>query len=333
MDYLPIFIDVRARECLVVGGGEVAARKIELLQRARANVRVVAPALCPQLAAAVAAGELTAERREYAAADLDRVWLVIAATSSPEVNARVAADAGQRSIPVNVVDAPLLCTFVMPAIVDRSPVLVAVSTAGASPVLARLTRARIEVALPERLGQLANFASRFRATVKGRVADAAQRRALWETVLDGEIGQLVLAGDDDGAARALEQRLAQPRSVERGRLSLLGAGTGELDRLPLGAVRALGSADVIMHEAAALAVVSAIARRDAARELIDGLSGPSVLGAEAPNALAVRVEAHVAVGRHVCMVRMGDPFADPDSIDLRDLRRIVPRLRILRPSP
>jgi uroporphyrin-III C-methyltransferase/precorrin-2 dehydrogenase/sirohydrochlorin ferrochelatase len=330
MDYLPIFIDVRARACLVVGGGEVAARKVELLRGAGAEVRVVAPALCAELEAEAGAGRLRVERRPYAADDLVGAWLVIAATSAADVNARVAADAKRRAIPVNVVDEPALCTFVMPAIVDRSPVLVAVSTAGASPVLARLTRARVEVALPERLGQLASFAARFRASVKARIADPRRRRAFWERVLSGEVADLVLDGADDAAARALEAQLARDEPPGgRGRLTVLGVGSGEVDRLTLRAVRALGSADLILFESAARPVLAALGRRDAAREKIGALHAHDERTLEL---LAERVAPHIADGRHVCVVWMGDPLAGSDENGRRMLTKIVPSPEILGPG-
>ena len=265
MDYLPIYIDVREHGCLVVGAGAVAQRKIELLLQAGARVVVVAP----EIGAGVR--ELANERaiellpRAYTSADLDGKRLVIAATNRSDVNARVAADAQARSIPVNVVDDPALCSFIMPAIVDRSPVLVAVSTAGASPVLARLTRGRIETALPQGLGRLAAFAARHRAAVKRNIGDAGARRAFWEQVLEGEVGALVLAERDAEADAAFAAQLARGHDRAWMHATLIAGGDGDPDRLTLRAARALGSADVLMHERAALRSVQVLGRRDAQR--------------------------------------------------------------------
>ena len=186
MDFLPLFLRLTGRPALVVGGGEVAARKVALLLDAGAEVRVVAPELGTTLAGEYAAGRIRHVARHFAAPDLDGADLVIAATDDVVVNAEVSRLARARSLPVNVVDNPALCSFIMPAIVDRSPVIVALSTGGASPVLARLLRGRLESLIPAAYGKLARLAADFRSRVQHAVPEA-RRRAFWEDALQGAV--------------------------------------------------------------------------------------------------------------------------------------------------
>lgn len=211
MDYFPVFLRLKQRPCLVVGAGEVGARKAMALLDAGAHVRVVAPEACAELAATAAAGKLTWERRGYAASDLRGAALVIAATEDRALNARVSRDAQDAGVPVNVVDDPDLCSFIVPAIVDRSPVLVAISTGGASPALARHLRARVEAAVPEGAGALAALLAEARSRVRDVLPAAAERAAFWERVVGGEVGALGLVGRLEDARRALEGMLARLR--------------------------------------------------------------------------------------------------------------------------
>jgi len=200
MDLLPIFMNVRARRTLVVGGGEVAVRKVGLLQEAGAAVTVVSPQLAPALQQLVDAGSIIHRKANFEPADLEGVALVIAATNDQAVNRQISALAQARAIPVNVVDNPELCSFIMPSIIDRSPVQIAVSTGGASPVLARLLRARLESVIPAAYGRLAQLVESFRDAVKARFKDVNARRNFWEKVLQGEIAEMVFAGKDECTA-------------------------------------------------------------------------------------------------------------------------------------
>jgi uroporphyrin-III C-methyltransferase/precorrin-2 dehydrogenase/sirohydrochlorin ferrochelatase len=168
MDYLPIFLDIRERPCMVVGGGEVAARKSALLLRAGARVTVLAPSLSAAFEADIAASRIAHRAASFRDEELAGYVLAIAATGDETVNRAVAAAARARHIPVNVVDQPALCSFIMPSIIDRAPVIVAVSSGGASPVLARLLRARLETLIPAGYGRLAALAAAFRDQVKAR---------------------------------------------------------------------------------------------------------------------------------------------------------------------
>jgi uroporphyrin-III C-methyltransferase/precorrin-2 dehydrogenase/sirohydrochlorin ferrochelatase len=333
LDYLPIFIDVRGRPCLVVGGGAVAARKVELLQQAGAKIRVVAPRICASLQSSVDEGGVAWTARAYGPGDVRAMRVVIAATDRHEVNAGVASDANALGIPVNVVDSPALCSFIMPAVIDRDPVLVAVSTAGASPVLARIVRTRIETVLPPRLGRLAEFAARHRARVKQAFAHTTARRRFWEIALEGAIGDAVLGGREDDADRgliaALSARDPTPRLAAS--IALIGIGDGAPDRQSLGAARWLGSADVMLHEPAAAETIRALGRRDAERIEIGAVAGEA--GALAAEAFIVAALESAARGQRVCVVRAGDPFADQGAREFELLAAAKLPWVVFRPSP
>jgi uroporphyrin-III C-methyltransferase/precorrin-2 dehydrogenase/sirohydrochlorin ferrochelatase len=197
----------------------------------------------------------------------------------------------------------------MPAVIDRDPILVAVSTAGASPVLARIIRTRIETVLPGRLGRLAEFAARHRERVKRTIVHATARRRFWEMTLDGAIGDAVLADREDEAERALLAALSShpPSAQPTASIALIGVGDGEPDRQSLGAARWLASSDLILHEASAVATVRALGRRDAERiEIADDSGGSGASAATSVKQAIVQAER----GQRVCLVRAGDPFAD-----------------------
>jgi uroporphyrin-III C-methyltransferase/precorrin-2 dehydrogenase/sirohydrochlorin ferrochelatase len=328
MDYLPIFAAVRGQRCVVVGGGEVAQRKIALLREAGARVLVVAPELSTALTSELRAASFEHVPRAYQRADLDGARVVIAATDDADVNARVASDAQALGVLVNVVDQPALCSFVMPSIIDRAPVLVAVSTGGASPVLARMTRGAIEAALPSRLGALAAFAAKHRTRVKSRLNGVPARRAFWERALRGEPGQLVLAGRDAEAERAFESVLSDGGSAHV-RVCLIGTGAGDPEQLPLAVLRALGGADLVLHADGVPESVLALARRDAAR-LPLGIADAST---GLPAAALARLVAEAKGGAAVCLLRAGDPYEHADAADCRQLREAGVGFVRLRPAP
>ena len=311
MDYFPIFIRLAAQPVLVVGGGEVAARKVDLLLSAGAKVTVVAPELIAELAAKAAAGALTHIAAEFAPDQLDAVRLVIAATDKHSVNAWVARQAERRNILVNVVDDRELSSFIVPAIVDRSPVVVAVGSSGDAPVLTRRLRESLEAFIPQRLGALARFAGRLRSTVKGRLGDSNGRRRFWENFFDGPIASDIVAGRVNADDISVEPRFhealsrAAQQGAPLGEVALVGAGPGDPGLLTLRALRALQNADVVLYDRLVSPEVLELARRDAQRIYVGKAAGKAHVSQEDINALLVKL-AHE--GKRVCRLKGGDPF-------------------------
>ncbi|MDR2877681.1 MAG: siroheme synthase CysG [Chromatiales bacterium] len=309
MDFLPIFLDIRARDCLVVGGGAVAARKAALLRRAGGKVTVIAPELCAELATAVDAGELAVCARNFVAADVAGFRLVVAATDDAAINHEVAAAADAASVPVNVVDDPARCTFIFPSIVDRSPLLVAVSTSGAAPVLARSLRARLETLIPAGYGRLAEFLRRMRPEVKTKLAVGARRR-FYEDLLEGSIPELVMSGREDDAAAALQRDLQaavdeSTHSSRIGQVSLIGAGPGDPDLLTFRALRLMQRADVVLYDRLVSSSILDLVRRDATRIYVGKKRDYHTVRQEEINELLVSLARE---GKHVVRLKGGDPF-------------------------
>ncbi|MGH8131773.1 MAG: siroheme synthase CysG, partial [Steroidobacteraceae bacterium] len=296
---------------LVVGGGEVAARKVDWLLRTGARVTLVAPQLLPELAQRAAGGEFTHLPAEFSAAQLARMVLVVAATGDPQVNAAVSRAACERDIPLNVVDQPELSTFIFPAIIDRSPLVVAVSSAGCAPVLARRVREQIEALLPERLGVLARFMGARRTAVK-RSLGALARRAFWERIVSGLTSTHVLAGDEAAAGQAFTRELltsqlttsAATSGSGLGEVYLIGAGPGDPDLLTLRALQLLQQADVILYDRLIPDAILERARRDAQRIFVGKEAGDHAQQARIHELLV-----HLArQGKRVARLKGGDPF-------------------------
>ncbi len=305
MDFLPIFLDIRGQHCLVVGGGEVAARKSALLLRAGARVTVLAPELSAAFDADLAAARIAHRAASFRDEDLDAVALVIAATSDDAVNRAVAAAARARRIPVNVVDQPALCSFILPSIIERAPLIVAVSSGGASPVLARLLRARLETLIPAGYGRLAALAGAFRDRVKARFKPQ-ERRRFWERVLQGPIAELVFSGRDGEARKALQESLDDTRlAFSGGEVSLVGAGPGDPDLLTFRALRLMQQADVVVYDRLVSRPVLDLVRLEAERIYAGKERAKHTLPQEDINQLLVRLARE---GKRVVRLKGGDPF-------------------------
>ena len=305
MDFLPIFLDIREQPCLVVGGGEVAARKCALLLRAGARVTVLAPSLCAALDADLAAARIAHRVASFRQEDLEGMAVAIAATSDQAVNRAVAAAARARRIPVNVVDQPALCSFILPSIIERAPLVVAVSSGGASPVLARLLRARLESLIPAGYGRLAALAGAFRDRVKARFKPA-ERRRFWERALQGPIAELVFSGRDAEAREALEATLEDTRlSFSGGEVSLVGAGPGDPDLLTFRALRLMQQADVVVYDRLVSQPILNLVRLEAERIYAGKERAQHALPQEDINQLLVRLARE---GKRVVRLKGGDPF-------------------------
>ena len=278
MDHLPIFMQLRGEPAVVVGGGHVALRKVELLLRAGARITVIAPQLHEELRARVSRRELNYLSLEFQPHHLDGIGVAVAATDSREVNAAVSAAARARRVPINVVDDPELSTFIFPAIIDRSPVVVAVGSSGQSPVLARRVRQQIEALLPARLGALARFVGDRRKDVQ-KTLTPEQRRPFWERIIGGLVGSRVLAGNEADARKAFDDELAASDTATArantsvGEVYLIGAGPGDPDLLTLRAVQLLQQADVILYDRLISDAVLDRARRDAERVFVGKETG------------------------------------------------------------
>lgn len=307
MDFLPVFMQLNGRDCLVVGGGEVASRKTALLLEAGATVHVRSPELSTSLQEFLTEARIQHRSGEFVPADVNAMTLVIAATDNASVNAAVHAAAVAQQIPVNVVDDPNLCTFIMPSIVDRSPVIAAVSTGGSSPVLARIIRSRLETMIPSAYGRLARMTADFREQVKARFANPADRRLFWERILQGSVAEMVFAGRDEEAIKVIQQTLDSADAIqsEVGEVYLVGGGPGDPDLLTFRALRLMQQADVIVHDRLVSKEVLDLTRRDAERIYVGKERANHAVPQEDINQLLVRLAKE---GKRVCRLKGGDPF-------------------------
>jgi uroporphyrin-III C-methyltransferase/precorrin-2 dehydrogenase/sirohydrochlorin ferrochelatase len=302
-----VFFDLTGQKVLIVGAGEVALRKVRLLERSGALISVVAPEVLPELMERFAGGRLKLAIREFIPDDLEGSRLVIVATSRPAVNRWIAKLSDARGIAVNVVDDPEASRFIVPAMVDRDPVMVAISTGGASPVLARRLRERLEAFIPKGIGELAVWLRELRGAAIERLRDTGERRRFFETLIDGPAGRRLLSGDRRGAVRMAQQLLASTAGAApaAGEVTLVGAGPGDPELLTLKALRALQDADVILHDRLVSEGVLDLARRDATRICVGKSAGGTDTTQQEINALLIR---HARAGRRVVRLKGGDPF-------------------------
>ena len=307
MDYLPLFLSVCGQACLVVGGGRVAGGKVALLLRAGASVHVVSPRLTPALDDLVARGRVSWREGRFETRDLESRRLVIAATEDGGVNAHIVREAGRRGVLANAVSGPERGHFVMPAIIDRSPVIAAVGTGGASPMLARFIRARIEALIPAAFGRLAALGREFQAEVRDRIREPSRRRAFWDQVFAGSIAEMVFAGREEDAREALHDALAHadPGGSGLGEVYLVGAGPGDPDLLSFRAMRLMQQADVVIYDRLVSNEVLDLVRRNAMRIYAGKHRDRHEMTQEDINRLLVRLARE---GRRVLRLKGGDPF-------------------------
>ena len=306
MDYFPLFFNLKGQDCLVVGGGEIAARKIEMLARAGANITVLAREINPSIVAMQTTVKLSIKQTAFAPENIRQYKLVVSATNDLETNMLVANTAQDQGVPVNVVDNPGLSSFIFPAIVDRSPIVIAVSSGGAAPVLARLLRAKIETVIPPAYGRLAALAEKFRDKVKQQIKVSPHRRLFWEQVLQGNIAEQVFSGNHELAEKQLNQTLNDYDGDKlKGEVYLIGAGPGAADLLTFRALRLLQQADVVVYDRLVSPEILDLARRDAEKIHVGKQRSKHTLPQDSINQLLADL---ALSGKRVARLKGGDPF-------------------------
>lgn len=304
MDYLPLFADLAGRPVLVVGGGDIAARKIELLRRAGARIQIASRELCPELQALLDEQQLEWMATSFEPAQLDKVFLVIAATDDNALNAQVYDEANARHKLVNVVDDQPKCSFIFPSIVDRSPLVVAISSSGTAPVLARMLREKLETLLPSHLGQMAELAGQWRDKVKARFSRMSDRRRYWERIFNGRFASQMATGDVTAAKQTLDSELGD-QPPRQGEIILVGAGPGDSGLLTLRGLQVMQLADVVLYDHLVSDEVLDLVRRDADRICVGKRASAHLLPQDEINQLMVQL---AQKGKRVVRLKGGDPF-------------------------
>ena len=306
MEHLPIFINLKQKPVLVVGGGDIALRKINLLIKAQARVDCLSPFFCEGMNSLSRDNYVNLINKSFEPADIKDYSVIIAATDDATVNSSISSIAHDKRIPVNVVDSPALSSFIMPSIVDRSPVIIAVSSAGKAPVLARIIRAKLETVIPSAYGILAEIAGEYRQKVKDRFSKIKDRRAFWEATFSGVIAEKVFSGRINEAKDDIEKQLNDSVEMELGEVYLVGAGPGDPDLLTFKALRLIQQADVVLYDRLVSKGVMDLVRRDS--ELIyvgkKGGSDKSTRQVDINNQLVEVAKS----GKRVCRLKGGDPF-------------------------
>lgn len=307
MDFLPIFLDLKQQPCLVVGGGEIAARKAGLLVKAQATVTIVAPALSASTQKLVDNQQVHWLEARFDASQLSQERLVIAATDDVSVNEAVYEAAKARNILVNVADSPDHCDFILASILDRSPIVVAVSSGGDSPVLARNLRARLETLIPPSYSKLGDLVGRYRDKVKQKFENVSQRRRFWESVLEGPVADHIMAGREALAEKTLLEKLQDPdnKDLGRGEVYLVGAGPGDPDLLTFKALRLMQQADVVFYDRLVSKEILALVRKEAELIYVGKQRAWHAVRQEEINDLLLQ---HAKQGKRVLRLKGGDPF-------------------------
>jgi uroporphyrin-III C-methyltransferase/precorrin-2 dehydrogenase/sirohydrochlorin ferrochelatase len=306
MKHFPIFLTLKDRHCTVIGGGIVANRKIKTLLKSGANVTLVSPQLCDALQKRVSEKTITHISRNFETSDINDNILIIAATNDANVNLQIAQLAEKKGILVNVADNPDKSSFIMPSVLDRSPVTIAVSTGGASPVLARRLRMKLETLIPSACGHLAAITEEYRPKVKEHFPQQQQRKEFWETTLAGTFSELVYAGQDDAARKLLDELLEKDETRPKmGEVYLVGAGPGDPDLLTFKAVRLMQQADVMVYDRLVSQPILGMANRDAERYYVGKEKDNHAVPQDKINDLLVDLAKQ---GKRVLRLKGGDPF-------------------------
>lgn len=319
MEFLPLFFNLKARHVLLVGGGDVALRKARLLKRAGATLTVISHHIDEELKTLLVDPDDQVLIGEYHSGLLTGKVLVVAATDDSVLHERIHYDACEQNIPINVVDTPSLCTFVFPAIVDRSPIVIGIGSGGESPVLVRMLRAKLETLIPQSYSKLGSLVGRFRNEVKQRFSTVNDRRKFWEQTLEGEVAEKVFAGRVKEAEQLLKHSLEQHEDDQNGEVYLVGAGPGDPELLTFKALRLMQKADVVFYDNLVSAEVLDLCRRDADLIYVGKRRDDHAVPQEGINTLLVE---HAQQGKRVVRLKGGDPFIfGRGGEELEELRR------------
>jgi uroporphyrin-III C-methyltransferase / precorrin-2 dehydrogenase / sirohydrochlorin ferrochelatase len=306
MQALPIFLNINNRHCVVIGGGDVATRKVSMLLKASAAITLYSPEICHELQALVDAQKIKHVKAHFEPSQLHGACMVIAATDDEAVNEAVSIAAKTQNIPVNVVDAPALCTFTMGSIIDRSPVVIAISSEGNAPVLARYIRAKIETMLPATYGRIADIAGEFRDKVKEKFTTTQARRIFWEGVLQGSFVERVLSGQEQAAREQLGDLINDADATKnQGEVFLVGGGPGDPDLLTFRALRLMQQCDVCVYDKLVSPEVMELVRRDAELIFVGKSRDQHTMPQEEINELLAKL---ALSGKRVLRLKGGDPF-------------------------
>jgi uroporphyrin-III C-methyltransferase/precorrin-2 dehydrogenase/sirohydrochlorin ferrochelatase len=307
MSLLPLFLDIKDKPCLIVGGGKIAARKLKMLCKAEAAITVIAPIICDEINALVKTHALILYLREFSDTDISNQSLIIAATNDTPLNKHISDLAKKKNILINVADDFKQGNIVLPSVIDRDPIQIAVTTGGASPVLARLLRRNLERCTPSAYGSLASLVEKYRQTVTETIQDEDSRRRFWEEVLQGPIAEMVLAGKVDSAEETLQHKLASKdfSNNDNGEVYLVGAGPGDPDLLTFRALRLMQQADAVVYDRLVSDQIMDLVRKDAEKIYAGKQRANHAIQQESINQLLVRLAKE---GKRVLRLKGGDPF-------------------------
>lgn len=305
MQYFPIFLDTTNLTCLVVGAGEVAARKVELLLKTSAQITVVAPWVCDTVQKFAEQNKITLIVRAYQETDLNDKQVVFVATDDSQINVQIHDQARAKKVLVNVVDNTPLCQFITPSIVDRSPIIIAMSSGGVAPVLLRYLRQKLESVIPQKVSLLGQFSEKFREAVKQRFKSVTERRYFWEDVLDGDIAENILQGNNQVAETQMQNKLAADTNQTTGEVYLVGAGPGDPDLLTFRALRLMQKADLVVYDRLVSPEILELVRRDAEKIYVGKAKSNHSVPQHEINALLAK---EAMAGKRVVRLKGGDPF-------------------------
>lgn len=305
MDIFPISLKLQQQPCLIVGGGHIAYRKALLLAKAGAKIDVLAPEIDDSLLQLVQQSQGQYVQDVFSSSTALRHYrLVIAATDNNRVNQQVFAACEAENVLVNSVDDPPHCRFMVPAIIDRSPLVISVASNGTSPVLSRQIRTQLESSIPHGMGKLAEFSGQWRAAVKQKIVNPEERRIFWEELYASPLKEQVFNDNLDAANQSIQHALVEWQTP-KGEVYLVGAGPGDPELLTLKALRLMQQADVVIYDRLVSAPILELCRRDAEKVYVGKARSNHAVPQEGINALLVK---YAQAGKRVCRLKGGDPF-------------------------